>query len=78
MWQARATAPAVIFFDEIDALAHKRSGGNHVGLRVLSQLLYEMDGVRQLRSVVVIAATNRPDLVDPALLRPGHGACRAG
>jgi len=70
--KARATAPTIIFFDEIDALAPSRSGGSHVGMRVLSQLLHEMDGVRLLKSVVVIAATNRPDLIDPALLRPGR------
>lgn len=74
--KARAAAPAVIFFDEIDALASRRSdgggGGGGVGARVLSQLLHEMDGVQPLKSVLVVAATNRPDLVDPALLRPGR------
>lgn len=74
--QARAAAPAIIFFDEIDALAAKRSdegpGAGGVGARVLSQLLHEMDGVQPLTSVLVVAATNRPDLVDPALLRPGR------
>mmetsp|Transcript_5479 Transcript_5479/g.17254 ORF Transcript_5479/g.17254 Transcript_5479/m.17254 type:complete len:728 (+) Transcript_5479:82-2265(+) len=70
--KARAAAPSIVFFDEIDALAPARSGGAHVGSRVLSQLLHEMDGVRKLQAVVVIAATNRPDLIDAALLRPGR------
>jgi AAA family ATPase len=75
--RARAAAPAIIFFDEIDALAAKRAGGAEggsggVGARVLSQLLHEMDGVQPLTSVLVVAATNRPDMVDPALLRPGR------
>ena len=74
--RARAAAPAIIFFDEIDALAAKRAsgegGGGGVGARVLSQLLHEMDGVNPLTSVLVVAATNRPDLVDAALLRPGR------
>ena len=73
--RARAAAPAIIFFDEIDALAAKRGsgeGGGGVAARVLSQLLHEMDGVQPLTSVLVVAATNRPDLVDPALLRPGR------
>ena len=73
--RARAASPAIIFFDEIDALAAKRSdgaGGGGVGARVLSQLLHEMDGIQPLTNVLVVAATNRPDLVDPALLRPGR------
>jgi len=70
--KARAAAPSIIFFDEIDALAPSRSAGANVGSRVLSQLLHEMDGVRRLQSVVVVAATNRPDLIDAALLRPGR------
>ena len=74
--RARAAAPAIIFFDEIDALAAKRAegaaGAGGVGARVLAQLLHEMDGVQPLSKVLVVAATNRPDLVDPALLRPGR------
>ncbi len=73
--KARAVAPSIIFFDEIDALAPSRdgaSGGGGVGARVLSQLLHEMDGVHELKAVLVVAATNRPDLIDPALLRPGR------
>ena len=71
----RAAAPAVIFFDEIDALASQRgSEGDSGGVadRVLSQLLTELDGVRPLKKVVVLAATNRPDLIDAALTRPGR------
>ena len=73
--KARAAAPSIIFFDEIDALAAKRAesgGGGGVSARVLAQLLHEMDGVQPLVAVLVVAATNRPDLVDPALLRPGR------
>ncbi len=73
--KARTAAPAIIFFDEIDALAPARGssqGDNRVSERVLSQLLTEMDGLESLKDVVVIAATNRPTLVDPALMRPGR------
>lgn len=73
--KARQAAPAVIFFDEIDAMVPKRgrrSAGSQVGERVISQLLTELDGLEELEDVVVIGATNRPDLVDPALLRPGR------
>ena len=72
--KARTYAPAVVFFDEIDALAPIRglSGDSYVNERVVSQLLTEIDSVEKIRNVVVIAATNRPDLVDPALLRPGR------
>jgi transitional endoplasmic reticulum ATPase len=73
--KARQAAPCIIFFDEIDALASARSrGGNGsgVGARVLSQLLTELDGIEELKGVFVLAATNRPDLLDPALLRPGR------
>ncbi len=72
--KARMAAPAVVFIDEIDALATVRGvgGDSLVGERVVAQLLTEMDGIRALGSVVVIAATNRPDLIDPALLRPGR------
>ncbi len=72
--KARQVAPCVIFFDEIDSLAPRRGsiGDSHVTERVVSQLLTELDGLEELRDVVVIAATNRPDLVDPALLRPGR------
>ncbi|KAI9182906.1 AAA+-type ATPase [Blastocladiella emersonii ATCC 22665] len=73
--KARAAAPSIIFFDEIDAIAGKRSsgdGGQSVSDRVLSQLLNEMDGVEPLVHVTIVAATNRPDIIDPALLRPGR------
>jgi len=65
----------VIFFDEIDSLAPARGSGlgdSRVTERVISQLLTELDGIEELKGVVVIAATNRPDLLDPALLRPGR------
>ncbi|MEZ0393641.1 MAG: AAA family ATPase, partial [Desulfurococcaceae archaeon] len=73
--RARQVAPAVIFFDEIDAIAPAR--GAHydtsgVTDRIVNQLLTEMDGLQPLRKVVVIGATNRPDILDPALLRPGR------
>ena len=73
--KARANAPTVIFFDEIDSIATergKRSGDSGVGERVVSQLLTELDGLEELEDVVVIATTNRPDLIDPALVRPGR------
>ncbi|KAL6868088.1 hypothetical protein ACP4OV_014933 [Aristida adscensionis] len=73
--KARANAPAILFFDEIDGLAVTRGHGNDgtsVADRVLSQLLVEMDGLDQRIGVTVIAATNRPDKIDPALLRPGR------
>ena len=73
--KAKQAAPSIIFFDEIDALAPRRGGGygdSHVTERVISQLLTEMDGLEELRNVTVIAATNRPDILDPALLRPGR------
>ena len=73
--KARQAAPCIIFFDEIDALASSRShGANDSGVasRVLSQLLTELDGIEELKGVFVLAATNRPDLLDPALLRPGR------
>jgi transitional endoplasmic reticulum ATPase len=73
--KARSNAPAVIFFDEIDAIATERgrgAGDSGVAERVVSQLLTELDGLEELEDVVVIAATNRPDLLDDALLRPGR------
>ena len=73
--RAKASAPCIIFFDELDALCPKRSGsdgGNQVTERVVNALLAEMDGVDQRRSVYVIAATNRPDIIDPAMLRGGR------
>jgi transitional endoplasmic reticulum ATPase len=73
--KARQAAPCIIFFDEIDAIAPTRGGdfGNsHVTERVISQMLTELDGLEVLTNVVVIAATNRPDIIDAALLRPGR------
>ncbi|KJE97795.1 ATPase [Capsaspora owczarzaki ATCC 30864] len=73
--KARAAAPCVVFFDEIDALAVARGGDDGAGGvndRVLSQLLSELDGIEVLRNVTVLAATNRPELIDSALLRPGR------
>jgi transitional endoplasmic reticulum ATPase len=73
--KARQVAPSIIFIDEIDALAPMRglvSTDSGVTERVVSQLLTEIDGLERLEGVVVIAATNRPDIIDPALLRPGR------
>ncbi len=72
--KARQASPCVIFMDEIDSITGTRGGGedNKVTERVISQMLTEMDGLEALNDVVVIAATNRPDMVDPALLRPGR------
>jgi transitional endoplasmic reticulum ATPase len=72
--RARQVSPCVIFFDEIDALASKRGMemGTKVTERVLNQMLSEMDGIEDLKNVVVIGATNRPDMLDPALMRPGR------
>jgi transitional endoplasmic reticulum ATPase len=72
--KARQVSPAIIFFDEIDALAPARgtSGDSHVIDNVLNQILTEMDGLEELKDVVVMGATNRPDIVDPALLRAGR------
>jgi transitional endoplasmic reticulum ATPase len=72
--RARQVAPAIIFFDEIDALAPKRGyyRGSAATETIVSQLLTELSGIEETKNVVVIAATNRPDMVDPALLRPGR------
>jgi transitional endoplasmic reticulum ATPase len=73
--KARMAAPAVVFLDEIDSLTPRRGMGmsdSGVSERVISQLLTEMDGIVTLQDIVVIAATNRPDMVDPAVLRPGR------
>jgi transitional endoplasmic reticulum ATPase len=72
--KARQVSPSIIFFDEIDALAPARgmSSDSHVSDNVLNQILTEMDGLVELEDVVIMGATNRPDIVDPALLRPGR------
>ncbi|CAF1242985.1 unnamed protein product [Adineta steineri] len=74
--RARLAAPAIIFFDEIDAIANSRSSSSNsqanVSDRVIATLLIEMDGIEKLKGVTIIAATNRPDCIDPALMRPGR------
>jgi transitional endoplasmic reticulum ATPase len=73
--KAKQASPTILFFDEIDSLVPKRSESStdaHVTERVISQFLTEMDGIEELKGVVVLAATNRLDLVDPALLRSGR------
>jgi ribosome biogenesis ATPase len=78
--RARASAPCVVFFDELDALCPRRGGegagggqeSSGVSERVVNQLLTEMDGLDVRRSIFVLAATNRPELIDPAMLRPGR------
>ena len=72
--KARQAAPCIIFFDELDAVAPRRGseGDAHVTERVISQMLTEMDGLEDLKGVIVIGATNRPDIIDEALLRPGR------
>ena len=72
--KAKQAAPCIIFFDEIDSIAQTRgaSSDSHVTERVISQMLSEIDGLEELHSITVIAATNRPDIIDPALLRPGR------
>ncbi len=73
--KARQASPCVVFMDEIDSIAPNRGAGSsdsNVTERVVSQLLTEMDGLESLNNVVVVAATNRPDMIDPALLRPGR------
>ncbi len=71
--RAKQVSPCIIFFDEIDALAPRRGLGMHEATeRIVSQLLTEMSGIEEMKNVVIIAATNRPDLIDPALLRPGR------
>jgi transitional endoplasmic reticulum ATPase len=73
--RAKQVAPSIIFLDELDALVPVRGGVTgepHVTERIVNQLLSELDGLEELRGVVVIGATNRPDIIDPALLRPGR------
>ncbi len=72
--KAKQASPCIIFFDEIDAIAPVRgaSADSHVTERVISQFLTELDGIEELKGVVVLAATNRPDIIDPALLRAGR------
>lgn len=73
--KAKLAAPCIIFFDELDSIAPRRgSGGTDAGVteRVISQLLTELDGISQTHDIIMIAATNRPDIMDPALIRPGR------
>jgi len=72
--RARQASPCVVFFDEIDSIAPIRGAGGETAVteRVVSQLLTELDGMENMHGVVVLAATNRPDMIDPALLRPGR------
>jgi len=72
--KAKQASPCILFFDELDSVVPKRSGGDttHVTERVISQFLTEMDGIEELKGVVVLGATNRLDIVDPAVLRPGR------
>ena len=74
--QAKSNAPAIIFVDEIDAVGRQRGaglgGGHDEREQTLNQLLVEMDGFGERQGVILIAATNRPDILDPALLRPGR------
>ena len=72
--RARQASPCVIFFDEIDSIAPIRGAGGETAVteRVVSQLLTELDGMENMHGVIVLAATNRPDMIDPALLRPGR------
>ncbi len=72
--RARQSAPCVVFFDEIDSIAPIRGGGGETAVteRVVSQLLTELDGMENMHGVIVLAATNRADMIDPALLRPGR------
>ncbi len=74
--KARAASPSIIFFDEVDALGLNREGeGTNVGGNssgVLTALLNEMDGIEELGNVMILAATNKPEVIDPALLRPGR------
>ena len=71
--RAKASKPCVIFFDEIDALAPRRTGESQSGAtRVVNQLLTELDGLEERKSVFIIAATNRYEIIDPAILRPGR------
>jgi transitional endoplasmic reticulum ATPase len=72
--KARQTAPTIIFFDEIDAITPRRGleYGSHVTETVVNQILTELDGIERLENVIILGATNRPDMIDPSLLRPGR------
>ena len=70
--KARSVSPSIIFFDEIDSIGARRDSAGHTGLNVLTTLLTELDGISELKDVFILAATNRPDALDPALTRAGR------
>ena len=70
--KARAASPSIIFFDEIDAMGASRGPSQHGSLNIVTTLLNELDGIELLKRVFVLAATNKPEILDPALLRPGR------
>lgn len=70
--KARVASPSIIFFDEVDAIGASREYSPQGGIHVLTTLLNELDGIEALKGVFVLAATNRPEILDPALLRPGR------
>jgi AAA family ATPase len=70
--KARIASPSIVFFDEIDAIGSAREGTQSNGVNVLTTLLNEMDGIEMLKGVIVLAATNKPEILDPALMRPGR------
>ena len=70
--KARAVSPSIIFFDEIDAIGASRDSGQHSGVHTVTTLLNELDGIDDAKGVFVLAATNRPEVLDPALTRPGR------
>jgi len=70
--RARENAPCILFFDEIDSIVGARGTERESGTKILTQFLTEMDGIEELKGVIVVAATNRPDMIDPALMRPGR------
>lgn len=70
--KARSVSPSIIFFDEIDAVGTSRDNSGHTGLNVVTTMLNELDGIEELKGVFVLAATNRPDIIDPALTRAGR------
>ncbi len=70
--KGRQTSPSILFFDEIDSITKRRSTDSKEGMSAVNQLLTEMDGIDELKDIIIIGATNRPDIMDPALLRPGR------
>ena len=70
--KARAAKPCIIFFDEIDSIGRSRDKSQDSSLNVVTTLLNEMDGIETLKDVLIIGATNKPDILDSALIRPGR------